>query len=108
MSASTYKVSFATVRRVTGTISRDTGIATRLLLALEKQVRAEGFSHAEMEFHARSASAIAFFKENGYRMVSKAMKYSATLLDSTEKLTMRKDFAEFEEAEVTVAAPEAD
>jgi ribosomal protein S18 acetylase RimI-like enzyme len=74
----------------------DKGVATALLRALEKQIRSEGFSHAEMDFHARSTSAIAFF-----------MKYSATLLDSTEKLTMRKDFTEFEEADTTVTAMEA-
>lgn len=68
------------------------GIATLLLAGLEDVIKGDGFSHAQVELHIRSTKAISFFKENGYRVMAREMKYSTTLLDSAEKLIMRKDF----------------
>lgn len=69
------------------------GIATELLAGLEKVIREDGFDHVEVELHSSSVEAVSFFRENGYRVVSREMKYSATLLDSAEKLIMRKNFS---------------
>ncbi|MCP4317169.1 MAG: GNAT family N-acetyltransferase [Hyphomicrobiales bacterium] len=68
-------------------------VGTALLEALERDVEADGFGYVELETHARSASAIAFFKNSGYRIISNSLKYSTSLQQDIEKVTMRKELA---------------
>ncbi len=83
------------------------GAATGLLAGLEAIIVNDGFDHAVVELHSRNAKTVSFFRENGYEIVSREMKYSTTLLDTTEKLTMRKDLAASEPVATSAARMEA-
>ena len=82
------------------------GAATGLLSGLEEIISTDGFDCAEVELHSRNTKTVSFFLENGYQIVSREMKYSTTLLESTEKLTMRKDLAESETLATSAATME--
>lgn len=69
------------------------GVGTVLLNALEEAVAAAGYAFTELETHARNTSAIAFYEHSGYRVTSFSVRYSSSLQQDIEKVTMRKDFS---------------
>ena len=79
------------------------GVATALLVALERDIRNDGFGHAEVIAHARDIQAISFYRSNGYSVVSNEVRYSSTLVQDIEKVTMRKDFKCIVESELSSA-----
>ncbi|WP_169054095.1 GNAT family N-acetyltransferase [Nitratireductor sp. XY-223] len=69
------------------------GVGTALLNALERGVATAGYEFSELETHARNTGAIAFYEHFGYRVTSFSVRYSSSLQQDIEKVTMRKDFA---------------
>ena len=69
------------------------GAGAVLLAALEQSIQSTGYDHVELETHARNANAIGFFEHLGYRVTSFSVKYSTSLQQDIEKVTMRNDFS---------------
>ncbi|WP_419913343.1 GNAT family N-acetyltransferase [Hoeflea sp.] len=70
------------------------GVGTVLLNALENGVAAAGYEFAELETHARNTNAISFYEHFGYRVTSFSVKYSTSLQQDIEKVTMRKEIGD--------------
>ncbi|MCY6380640.1 GNAT family N-acetyltransferase [Hoeflea prorocentri] len=69
------------------------GAGAVLLAAMEQSVQSAGYDRVELETHARNANAIAFYKHLGYRVTSFSVKYSTSLQQDIEKVTMCKEFS---------------
>ncbi|MEX3009150.1 GNAT family N-acetyltransferase [Hoeflea sp. TYP-13] len=74
------------------------GVGTVLLKSLEEGAVQAGFDHTELETLARNTNAIEFYKRFGYRVTSLSVKYSPSLQQDIEKVTMRKELSGIVEA----------
>jgi ribosomal-protein-alanine N-acetyltransferase len=66
------------------------GAGKLLLAALEQDMLAAGYKHAELETHVKNTPAIGFYEYSGYRVVSLSVKYSESLQQDIQIVSMRK------------------
>jgi ribosomal-protein-alanine N-acetyltransferase len=70
--------------------ARRSGVGSRLLLAAENRLRAEGSKAVRLETAVDNLPALAFYKRHGYSVIETVPRYYSTGVDA---LRMRKDLA---------------